>query len=303
MVEWLRSIWRKLTMAKHQPRLAVAYVEGDPPPAHVRDRCAVVFDGGAAKMPAVVDRDGSYHGTRIREQVIDGKPTDEHCWVWLKDSQLVRYDPERLKLRTTRMQDIGQHIQAMIDFPRLGGLPLRVDLVNEALSPNPSEIIKAHPALVEQCSYAELAEYFAFAQRKAPNIRFCLNEWGLEWNDNRVDRFLTMFKLMHTAQPMDKVIVGFQAHLKAGQSLAPWRRIAAELQAAGVAMYITELDIEGTEAEQSAIAREVMKIAREFKMEQITVWHWRDANHWKPGCAPFDENGQPKPWAKIIGLA
>jgi len=303
MVDWLLRLWRKITMPKHEPRLAVAYVEGDPPPAHIRDRCELIFDGGAAKMPAVVDKNGNYHGTRIKEQAIDGKPTDEHCWIWLKDAQLVRYDLEKLKHRQTRMQEFGRHIQAMIDFPRPGGQPVRVDLVNEALSPHKDEIIKTHPALVEQTSFAELAEYFDFAKRKAPHLRFCLNEWGLEWNDNRVDRFLTMFKLMHSAFPMDDVIVGFQAHLAAGQSLAPWRRIAAELQAAGIAMYVTELDIEGTEAEQSAIAREVMKIVRQFKMEQITVWHWRDRNHWKPGAAPFREDGTPKPWAKIIGLA
>ena len=263
----------------------------------------MIFDGGAAKMPAVVDRDGNYHGTRIREQAIDGKPTDEHCWIWLKDAQLVRYDPEKLKHRQTRMQEFGKHIQAMIDFPRPNGQPMRVDLVNEALSPHKDEIIKTHPALVEQCSFAELAEYFDFAKRKAPHLRFCLNEWGLEWNENRVDRFLTMFRLMNAAHSMDGVIVGFQAHLKAGQSLAPWRRILGVLTEAGVPWYITELDIEGTEQQQSKVAREVMVIAGEFKCEQITVWHWRDKNHWKPGCAPFREDGTPKPWAKIIGLA
>jgi GH35 family endo-1,4-beta-xylanase len=302
MIRFIRWIFRRPEMAKHEPRLAVAYVEGDPPPAHIRDRCAVVFDGGAAKMPAVVDADGNYAATRLKAQGFAGQATDEHCWVWLKDSQLVRYDLERLKARTTRMQDIGRHIQAMIDLPR-SEMPRRVDLVNEALSPNKGEIVKQHPILDEEVSFAELAEYFAFAQRKARGVRFCLNEWGLEWNDDRVDRFLTMFKMMHTAHPMDEVIVGFQAHLKAGQSLAPWRRICRDLQAAGIAMYVTELDIEGTEAEQTAIAREVMKIVREFKIEQVTVWHWRDKNHWKPGCAPFDENGQPKPWAKVIGLA
>lgn len=287
---------------RYQPARAIAYKQGDPPPPHIAEKCAVIFEGGAAKMPSVVDKEGNYSAARLVMSQLRGYPTDEHCWIWLKPEQLVRYDPARIAHELTRREDISEHIQEMCDLRRPD--PVRVDLVNEPLSPLKGEYLKQHPDLVDQVNAYELAYYFRIASWSRPDIKFAVNEWGCETSRERAQNLLRLWKelAMFNGAPQ---VIGLQCHLKEGDDLATLDWLCGQIRALPNApeIYFTELDISAPEPEQERLAKELMQIAQRHKVTQVTLWHWRDKNHWRPGAAPFDEAGKPKRWAKILGYA
>lgn len=289
---------------RYQPDRAIAYKQGDPPPPHIAKKCKVIFEGGAAKMPNVVDKDGVYRTGRLVASQLKGFATDEHCWVWLKPEQLVRYDPERLKVALTRQADIVDHIRSMAGLRR--PTPQRVDLVNEALHPrNDSGLLKVHDFLDDQVSVREIGYYFARGRAAMPNSLMAYNDWGCETNRARAERLLDLLTQLQRISPTSAPqVVGLQCHLFGGDDLSTLDWLCGRLRSLGFITYFTEIDIdEATEGEQTRLAKELMRIVRKHKVKQITLWQWRDKNHWRPGAAPFDEYGEPKEWARVLGYA
>lgn len=311
MIDWLKRL-----LFGHRPTLGIAFKQGDPPPAEVLRKCDIIYEGGAAKAPAVIDRDGNYSATRLRMSANlahrHDKQHKEHTWLWFKPSQLGHYNPELMATRLGRWGQIGAHIYAMAGLSRK--LPEFVDLVNEPLAPgNTGPALKEFPPEMlpvgqhaEPLTPGELGAYFTKAMLLWPDTKFGLNEWGCEMNRGRAQRLLDLIDDM-TIKPD---YVGLECHFSVlDDDFTVFDWLCRELRRRKIPTHFTEFDIEpGYEADsttilQTAVAREVMKIARRHKVAQIIVWHWRDKGHWKPGAAPFDALGQPKPWARVVGLA
>lgn len=286
---------------RYQPARAIAYKQGDPPPEHIARKCEVIFEGGAAKAPNIVQPDGTYSPARLQLSARKGYATDEHCWVWFKTSQLGHYDLADLKYDYPRSSVISQHIREMAKLNRPA--PQRVDLINEPLHPHEDQYLKDHEALEDPVTAGELAHYFGVAQRYMPNVQFIVNEGGCERSRARAE---DLIRLVDELQGfgVERLGVGLQCHLFGSDTLDVLDWVCARLVERGVPIYFTEIDIDDAlESEQNALAKRLMQIVRRHKVKQICLWHWRDLNHWRPGAAPFDEHGEPKQWARTLGYA
>lgn len=297
-----------LSLFGRRPKLGVAFRQGDPPPPGLG--FSIVYEGGAAKAPVVLKDGGTRLGLSAQLAASRGVEHKEHCWLWLTPEQLAHYDPADLKTRLGRWRAFGDHIYKMAGLPRKR--PEWVDLINEPLAPgNSGPSLKAFPPellpvgeTADPLTPGELSAYFGKAKTLWPGTKFGLNEWGCEVNRRRGQRLLDLIDEM-TVKPD---YVGLECHLSAlDHDLSDLDWLCAELRKRRIPVCFTELDIDragrpDAEVLQVEVAEELMQIARRRRVEHILLWHWRDRGHWKPGAAPFDEQGRPKEWARTLGV-
>jgi endo-1,4-beta-xylanase len=150
-----------------------------------------------------------------------------------------------------------------------------VDVVNEALAP-PGEEIRAdgfRPSLWLDAfgpGYIDLA--FHAARAADPNVRLVYNDWGFEQGAAENDRFRArtlrlLDGLLKRRVPIDAL--GIQGHLSAFGNKVDQRKLAAflrEIEARGLGILVTELDVEDTGGPSDIAARDraVADEARRF---------------------------------------
>jgi endo-1,4-beta-xylanase len=171
---------------------------------------------------------------------------------WLKPVLEARRD-ERL---------MTDHIQAVMKrYPMAS-----VDVVNEALQP-PFEA-QARPDGLRPSlwldafgpGYIDLA--FHAARAAAPGTMLVYNEWGFEQGDAENDRFRSLTLrfldgLLKRGTPIDAL--GIQGHLSAFGNRVDQRKLARfldEIRARGLAVLVTELDVDDTGGPYDIAARD-----------------------------------------------
>jgi endo-1,4-beta-xylanase len=153
------------------------------------------------------------------------------------------------------------HIQAVLKrYPMTS-----VDVVNEALAP-PGEEIRAdgyRPSIWLDAfgvNYIDLA--FHAARAAAPGVQLVYNDWGFEQGAAENDRFRArtlrlLDGLLKRRVPVDAL--GIQGHLSAFGNKVDQRKLAAflrEIEARGLGILITELDVEDTGGPSDIAARD-----------------------------------------------
>jgi endo-1,4-beta-xylanase len=170
-----------------------------------------------------------------------------------------------------------------------------VDVVNEALAP-PGTAIRAdglRPSLWLDAfgpGYIDLA--FHAARAADPKVQLVYNEWGFEQGAAENDRFRAttlrfLDGLLKRRVPVDAL--GMQGHLAAFGNHVDQRKLRAfleEIRARGLAVLITELDVEDTGGPTDADARDraVADEARRFldvvldspATEAVLTWNLSD---------------------------
>ena len=163
------------------------------------------------------------------------------------------------------------HIQAVLARYRMAS----VDVVNEALAP-PGTATRAdglRPSLWLDAfgpGYIDLA--FHAARAADPKVQLVYNEWGFEQGGADNDRFRRqtlrfLDGLLKRRVPIDAL--GIQGHLAAFGNLVDQRKLHAfleEIRARGLAVLVTELDVEDTGGPSDTGARDraVADEARRF---------------------------------------
>jgi endo-1,4-beta-xylanase len=163
------------------------------------------------------------------------------------------------------------HIQAVLRRYRMDS----VDVVNEALAP-PGTAIRPdglRPSLWLDAfgpGYIDLA--FHAARAADPNVKLVYNEWGFEQGAVENDRFRAttlrfLDGLLKRRVPID--VLGMQGHLSAFGNRVDQRKLRTfleEIRARGLAVQITELDVEDTGGPMDIAARDraVADEARRF---------------------------------------
>ena len=165
---------------------------------------------------------------------------------------------------------------------------------------------------------------FELARAADPQSRLAYNDYGLEqdepWCEARRARLLRMLESwIKRGTPVD--VMGLQAHLDLSRrfSEAKLLRFFDELQALGLSIQITELDVRDTQYSGDVSARDVA-VAALYKafmdtcvnhpaVEMVVMWNVTDDDSWvnrwaqgqrrADGLAQrptlFDAQGQPKP--------
>jgi endo-1,4-beta-xylanase len=150
-----------------------------------------------------------------------------------------------------------------------------VDVVNEALAP-PGEEARAdgfRPSIwLDAFGVNHIDLAFQAARAAAPKVQLVYNDWGSEQGAPENDRFRArtlrlLDGLLKRRVPVDAL--GIQGHLSAFGNKVDQRKFAAflrEIEARGLAILITELDVEDTGGPSDIAARDraVADEARRF---------------------------------------
>jgi endo-1,4-beta-xylanase len=232
--------------------------------------------------------------------------------AWLAPTLAARRD-EKLLTR---------HVEAVLKRYPMSS----VDVVNEALAP-PGEEIRADgfrpsPWLdAFGAGYIDLA--FHAARAAQPGLQLVYNDWGFEQGAAENDRFRArtlrlLDGLLKRGVPIDAL--GVQGHLAAFGNKVDQRKLAVflrEIQARGLKILVTELDVEDTGGPSDIAARDraVADEARRFldvvldnpATGAVLTWNLSDRyvdppDEWKLKLAgwryrktPYDAQMRPKP--------
>jgi endo-1,4-beta-xylanase len=201
-----------------------------------------------------------------------------------------------------------------------------VDVVNEALAP-PGEEIRAdgfRPSIwLDAFGVNHIDLAFHAARAAAPGVQLVYNDWGSEQGAPENDRFRArtlrlLDGLLKRRVPVDAL--GIQGHLSAFGNKVDQRKFAAflrEVEARGLAILITELDVEDTGGPSDIAARDraVADEARRFldvaldsrAIKTVLTWNLSDRYvdppdewklklmNWRFRKTPYDTAMRKKP--------
>jgi len=140
---------------------------------------------------------------------------------------------------------------------------------------------------------------FRAARAADPAAKLCYNDYRIEdWASPKTQAVYAMVRdFKHRGVPID--CVGIQSHFGPGSPYpTSYRTTLSSFAALGVDVAISQLDVEGSGAQQADTYRRVVEdcltVAR---CTGITVWGVRDSDSWRAGSTPllFDASGGKKP--------
>jgi GH35 family endo-1,4-beta-xylanase len=145
---------------------------------------------------------------------------------------------------------------------------------------------------------------FRLAKQYFPNTKLMINDYSITNSDNATTQYLQIIDILKRENLLD--IIGEQGHaFSTTGDMAVHRRNLDRLAATGLPIQITELDIDGQAS--GGVAGDVVQL-RNYRrivpvfwehpgVEGITVWGWRQPNHWRNAQnAPIVlSNDMPKP--------
>nr|WP_245971922.1 endo-1,4-beta-xylanase [Solirubrobacter pauli] len=129
---------------------------------------------------------------------------------------------------------------------------------------------------------------FRLAKQYFPNTKLMLNDYSITNSDSATTQYLQIINILKRENLID--VVGEQGHaFSTTGNMAVHKANLDRLAATGVPIQITELDIDGVAAGgvpgdevQLRNFRRIVPVFWEHPgVEGITVWGWRQPNHWR----------------------
>lgn len=221
------------------------------------------------------------------QELIDSTPD----WV------LEISDPDELR------QVVSEHITTIME--RYGESVDRWDVVNEPLETIGSRPYDNHFRQVMGDDY--IAEMFTIAHAAAPDEELWLNEAAVEYQPDKATALVSVVAdLVTQGAPIDGV--GIQGHLVGGTiDEVALGRLVAELEALGVEVAITELDVPVRDPAdplgvQADTYGDALRACLSNTCREVTLWGFTDRYTWIDETfgeglepLPFDRDYQPKP--------
>ena len=164
-----------------------------------------------------------------------------HCLVW--HSQTPRWFFQGLNGqpagRVLALARLRKHITAVVGHYK--GRVKQWDVVNEAISDGPGQLLRQSPWLRE-VGEDYLAEAFRTAHDADPDAMLIYNDYGIELHGKREKALQLLRKLIEQKVPIHAV--GIQAHWRLdGPDFAEVEESIKQFAALGLKVMITELDI------------------------------------------------------------
>ena len=129
---------------------------------------------------------------------------------------------------------------------------------------------------------------FRLAKQYFPNTKLMLNDYSITNSDSATTQYLQIINILKRENLLD--VIGEQGHaFSTTGNMAVHKANLDRLAATGIPIQITELDIDGQAA--GGVAGDVVQL-RNYRrivpvfwehpgVEGITVWGWRQPNHWR----------------------
>jgi endo-1,4-beta-xylanase len=196
------------------------------------------------------------------------------------------------------------------------------DVVNEAIADNGPNVLRTSPW--QQIIGPDfIAKAFEYAHEADPKAILRYNDYGLE-NPAKRQKLITLIKELQ-AQKVPVMAIGTQTHVNTSwPSFEDEDRALTEMEALGLPIHVTELDVNGAQAGQrntgadvannaattqgglvdDANQRLATQYANLFKaflkhksVKVVTLWGVNDGVSWRANGKPllFDGDDKPKP--------
>ena len=232
-----------------------------------------------------------------------------------------RYSGPRAS-REELLQRMREHIHAVVG--RYKGKVKVWDVVNEALADGGPENVMRNSLWMEIIGPDFIAKAFEYAHEADPDAILRYNDYGLE-NPVKIQKLVTLVRsLQEKKVPIHAI--GTQAHLNVSSAgFEQMDRSLTEIAKLGLAIHVTELDINSAQGGQRTTGADIganaattqgglvsdadQKLADAYagifrafvkhrdKVKMVTFWGVNDAVSWRAGGKPlvFDGDNRPKP--------
>jgi endo-1,4-beta-xylanase len=222
--------------------------------------------------------------------------------------------------REELLQRMRDHIHTVVG--RYKGKIKVWDVVNEAIADNGPNVLRTSPW--QQIIGPDfIAKAFEYAHEADPKAILRYNDYGLE-NPAKRQKLITLIKDLQ-AQKAPVMAIGSQTHVNTSwPSFEEEDRALTEMEALGLPIHITELDVNGAQAGQRSTGADVannaattqgglvddsnqrlaVQYANLFKaflkhksVKVVTMWGVNDGVSWRANGKPllFDGDDKPKP--------
>lgn len=223
--------------------------------------------------------------------------------------------------REELLQRMRNHIHTVVG--RYKGKVKVWDVVNEAISDGGTNILRNSPWL-EIIGPDFIAKAFEYAHEADPDAILRYNDYGLESPAKR-HKFITLIQSLRE-QHVPVMAIGSQTHVNvADPTFEAEDRALTDLEALGLPIHITELDVNSAQSGQrnsganiddntastqgglvddanQRLAQQYSNLFKAFmqhrdSVKMVTFWGVNDAVSWRANGRPllFDGNDQPKP--------
>lgn len=231
-----------------------------------------------------------------------------------------RYNGPRAS-RDELLQRMRDHIHTVVG--RYKGKVKVWDVVNEALADGNGTNVLRNSLWLEIVGPDFVAKAFHYAHEADPKAILRYNDYGLE-NPAKRKRLHLLIKELQ-AQKVPVHAIGSQAHVNISTSFETMDLALTEMEALGLPIHITELDVNSAQGGQrgfganvadnaattqgGVVAEADKKLAEAYagifrafvkhrdSVKMVTFWGVNDAVSWRANGKPllFDGNNQPKP--------
>ncbi len=230
-----------------------------------------------------------------------------------------RYNGPRA-VREELLQRMREHIHTVVG--RYKGRIKVWDVVNEAIADGPATNLLRNSLWLEIIGPDFIAKAFQYAHEADPDAILRYNDYGLE-NAAKRRKLITLIKSLQE-QKVPVHAIGSQAHVNVSTSFEVMDQALTEIEALGLPIHITELDVNSAQSGQRDFGADVsanasavegglvsevdQKLAAAYagifraflkhkSVKMVTFWGVNDAVSWRARGKPllFDGNDQPKP--------
>jgi endo-1,4-beta-xylanase len=223
--------------------------------------------------------------------------------------------------REELLQRMREHIHTVVG--RYKGKIKVWDVVNEALADGGTNLLRNSP-WSQIIGPDFIAKAFEYAHEADPDAILRYNDYSLE-NAEKRHKLITLIKSLK-AQGVPVMAIGSQTHVSVSSpSFEQEDKVLTELEALGLPIHITELDVNGAQGGQRSNSGDVAAniattqgglvsnadkklanayaglfrafVKHEKSVKVVTFWGVNDGVSWRAQGRPllFDANNQPKP--------
>ncbi|MBN1674172.1 MAG: endo-1,4-beta-xylanase [Kiritimatiellae bacterium] len=220
-------------------------------------------------------------------------PVKQHCFVWGMQEPSWIADLSDSEVRTAVTNWMGRYMS------RYGDQVDMIDVVNEPISQPFSR--RAALGGAGTTGWDWVIWCYERAREFAPNATLVLNEHTVLRSDSRKTAFLAIVNLLKDRGLVDAI--GLQGHWLEGVSAADLARRLSDVAAAGLPIYISELDISSpSDGTQLALYQKVFPaLWAHPSVRGVTLWGYLEGAIWRTDAYLVRRDGSWRPaltWLK-----
>lgn len=175
-----------------------------------------------------------------------------------------------------------------------------IDVVNEPLHDPPSYTAALGGSGATGWDWVITS--FEMARQTNPNAQLHINEYGIINNPNLAQQYVEIINLLNDRGLIDGIGIQCHAFSMDDVTVGTMNQVLDMLASTGLPIYVTELDMRGSDALQLQRYQEKFPVLYEHPAVQgVTIWGYREGVIWMEGAHLLRSNGSERPALEWLG--